>query len=210
MNNFDRIAPVYDILSRLVFGKTILDSQTHFLRVVKSNDSLLIIGGGTGKVLNAIDELGIPTDVVYVELSRKMLNKAKARAPFKNIQVIFIHGGEEAIPESKFDIIFTAFFLDVFDSRRLQYVTTLLCRRLKDGGKWLVTDFVNNEVNWQKIMIKLMYIFFRVTTNLEGSRLLNFKYYLSHLGLHIEKEKLFYKGMISTMVFKKDKQTSLE
>ena len=54
--NYNKIAPVYDMLSRLVFGKAIVNAQRRLLPGLPRGEyRLLIVGGGTGWIL---DELG--------------------------------------------------------------------------------------------------------------------------------------------------------
>jgi tRNA (cmo5U34)-methyltransferase len=49
---FDRLAPFYDSLARLIIGKGIKQSQLHFLNHLRGqNQGVLVLGGGTGWIL---------------------------------------------------------------------------------------------------------------------------------------------------------------
>jgi tRNA (cmo5U34)-methyltransferase len=48
---FDRLAPFYDSLARLIIGKGIKQSQLHFLNHLRDKTKLLVLGGGTGWIL---------------------------------------------------------------------------------------------------------------------------------------------------------------
>ena len=50
-HGFDKLTPYYDLLTRLVFGKAIINSQEQFLSLVRSGSRVLVVGGGTGKIL---------------------------------------------------------------------------------------------------------------------------------------------------------------
>ena len=50
-NGFDKIAPFYDSLKRLVFGNALAESQRALLASIKKNGNVLIIGGGPEKYL---------------------------------------------------------------------------------------------------------------------------------------------------------------
>ena len=208
MNNFDRIAPLYDFLTRVIFGKSIMRSQTYFFNCIRPNSKILIIGGGTGKVLNHLDSLAIPLSVTYIERSQVMLEKSEMHEPFLNLQVEFILGNETSIPVQKYDLVLTAFFLDVFKENHLTKVVKILSEVLEPKGQWVVTDFMKTSVIWQRILVRLMYFFFRITTGLEGDKLLDFKTYLNDLGFTSIQEKAFYHNMIKSTVYQRTDNTS--
>ncbi|RZL54089.1 MAG: methyltransferase type 12, partial [Pedobacter sp.] len=74
INNYDKIANQYDTLSRLVFFKSQVNAQINQLHNIPKDSSVLIVGGGTGWILEEIVKLhpsGIK--IIYVEISAKML-----------------------------------------------------------------------------------------------------------------------------------------
>ncbi|MBK8843944.1 MAG: hypothetical protein IPO33_14460 [Saprospiraceae bacterium] len=52
--NYDKVAPFYDILSKLAFNRSQLLGQIEQLKYLKPNHSLLICGGGSGIILDEI------------------------------------------------------------------------------------------------------------------------------------------------------------
>ena len=78
--SFDFIAPFYDLLARLVFGRAISRSQTRFLLEIPSGAKVLILGGGTGWILLDIFRQANPSEVLYLEASSHMLAKAQETA----------------------------------------------------------------------------------------------------------------------------------
>ena len=52
--NYDKIAPIYDMLSKLVFNRSQLLGQIEQLKNLSDNQHILICGGGSGKILDEI------------------------------------------------------------------------------------------------------------------------------------------------------------
>ena len=79
--NYNKIAPVYDLLSRLVFGGAIVNAQRLLLPgLPRGQYRVLIVGGGTGWILDELGKQrpqGITVD--YVEVSEKMISISKKR-----------------------------------------------------------------------------------------------------------------------------------
>ena len=174
-NNYDRIAFGYDFLSRLIFGKAQQNAQTALLPYIRNGDRILIAGGGTGWILEEINKIH-PSGlyIVYVEQSDKMLSRSKKRNCGLN-KVIFIQKEVEYVHlENDFDVIITGFFFDNFNQSKVEFIFNHLSSRLKYGGRWFFTDFKLNPGKshlWQRVMLKIMYFFFRVVCKIEASHL---------------------------------------
>ena len=205
-NNYNSIANIYDVLSRVVFGKSIMKAQIFLLKYIPENSKVLIVGGGTGWILSELSKMyekGI--EIMYVEKSAKMIALSKQ----KNIQhnsVEFINAGIEEFPTGKkFDIIFTAFLFDNFLPEKIEFVFSKLNQLLKPNGLWLYADFMNDKMNskwWQKFLLKTMYLFFKITCNIETQQLINMSAYFAG-GYNKLSEKYFYSRFIKSMVYKK-------
>ena len=79
MRGYGLIAPFYDHLVKLVFGDKLKELQCSFLKKIQSNDKVLILGGGTGWILEEIDSVCVNTDIVYIDKSPSMIKRAKRR-----------------------------------------------------------------------------------------------------------------------------------
>ena len=77
MNDFDPIASWYDRLGKIVFFDRLHIAQKEYLNQLKQGNSLLILGGGTGRILEDIDRLGLNLNIDFVEPSSEMIKKAK-------------------------------------------------------------------------------------------------------------------------------------
>jgi tRNA (cmo5U34)-methyltransferase len=200
-SNFNNLVEIYDQLARLMFGNAMNYSQTVFLDLIGNKSHLLIVGGGTGTLLKYIDELELDLTVTFIELSPKMIDRAKKHEPFKHIQVNFIHANALNITLPTGDVIITNFFLDVFNEGKLKKIMQKLDSSLKTNGLWLCTDFVGTGRWHQDLLVKFMYLFFRMTTNLEGNRLLDFEKYFEELGFQKVRSKKYYAGMIEAACY---------
>lgn len=204
MNNFNRLAPVYDFLASLVFGRQIIKSKTHYFTLLTNDQKILIPGGGTGQILEELDKLNMNLSIDYVEKSSKMLEKAKKRKPFSKIKVRFIEGDIFDIESGNYNVIMTNFFLDVFNEKNLSLVVDKLSESLLPNGQWLMADFVLTNVALHRAFVNIMYRFFRLTTNLEGTRLLDFDKELNRAGFSKMKSQKFYHQMIESCVYTKE------
>lgn len=204
-NNYNIIAGMYDFLSRMVFQKSIVNAQTFLLYHIPAKSKVLIVGGGTGWVLESlakIHETGI--EITYVEKSEKMIALSKQKN-IKNNTVEFINTGiEEFSTEKKFDVILTAFFFDNFLPEKIETVFLKLDQLLTAHGLWLYADFTNNKNSkwWQKFLLKTMYLFFKITCNIETQKLTDMSPYFS-ASYNKTAEEHFYSNFIIAVVYKK-------
>ncbi len=77
--SFDWIAPYYDWLTRLVFGRSIRRAQRHFLGQIPPGARVLVVGGGTGWLLVDLLKRPAVTHVTYLEASAVMLRLAQQK-----------------------------------------------------------------------------------------------------------------------------------
>ena len=197
-NNFDRIAFLYDRLARTVFGKSIIDAQKHFLKLIPNHATVLILGGGSGWILRELLQERPGVKVCYIDASKEMITLAKKETQGRS--VLFIHGTENDIPKQKFDIVLTHFYLDLFSTDSLRTVIAKIKASLFANGRWIVTDF-RDDSWWQSLMLKGMYIFFRLTCRIESRRLPDWSKALKEAGGSKSDRKFFYGRFIETALF---------
>lgn len=206
-NNYDSIAGSYDALSRLVFFKAQVNAQIRQLHYIEAGSRILIVGGGTGWILEEISKIhpeGL--DITYVELSGKMLDRARKRNYGRN-QVLFLHANiEEFKCEEHFDVIHTAFLFDNFEVGAAVWVFHLLLLNLEPGGIWLYTDFKiepGERSGWKPVMLKIMYAFFSRVADVDATRLPPMDQFFSNNDCELIDEERYYKGFIESKVFQK-------
>lgn len=199
-SSFDSVAWFYDPLVRLVFGQSMVQSQTQFLNRIRDGAAVLVLGGGTGWILDEIFARADPAEVCYVETSSKMLEKAKKRR-MKGI-VRFVSGTWRGLPPEKFDVVITNYFLDLFTDSTLTEVIPSISNLLKDEGIWLATDFTAARW-WHRLMLSVMYWFFRVLCRIEARSLPAWEHALTNAGFRSKEHAFHYRGFMKSVLFKR-------
>lgn len=199
--SFDVIAPVYDLLSRMVYGRSIVAAQKYMLKYIPEESSVLIVGGGTGWIIGELFAINKACSVVYMEASQKMLEKAQARIHTRDQSRIQFLLQSEIPSEGSYDVVITNFFLDLFPSCKLRTIIQQLKNLIKDDGSWIVTDFVDDGKRWQRLMLKIMYIFFRTLSKIEATVLPPWQLLLKENGMQKEEAKRFYADFIETAIY---------
>jgi len=208
-NNYDKIANHYDTLSRLVFFKSQVNAQINQLQYLPKDSSVLIVGGGTGWILEEIAKI-YPSGlkIVYVEISAKMIALSKKR-DCKNNQIKFVHLGiEDFGVDIVFDVILTPFLFDNFAAQRVAKVFGQLNAYLKKDGLWFLVDFSldKNNGNWWKwLLLKSMYSFFKLLGIVEANHLIDMNPYFLNAGYKILALRSYYGNFIKAVIFKKIK-----
>ncbi|MFY0643143.1 MAG: class I SAM-dependent methyltransferase [Bacteroidia bacterium] len=162
INSYNRIAPYYSFLSKIIYGNQLIKVQTLHFQELKKDGSVLIFGGGDGKILPHLFAHCPHLEVHYLDASDKMIALAQKINPFEKIY--FEH--TEELPENgNFDIIILPFILDIFTKEQIHN----LCSKLKDilhpDALILVSDFGKTQNIWQSFLLKSTILFFRLFTS---------------------------------------------
>ena len=206
-SNFNRIAWCYDGLTKIIFGKSIRKSQTEFLVYCKPEDKVLIVGGGTGWILEDLASMDMNIYITYIEKSSKMIEKAKGIAlRCKGLTIDFIIGTEMDIPvNTKFDLVLANYFFDLFTPAKQKFISNLFYQALNRNGLLLTADFYIDKKSpiWQKIVVRIMYLFFKLSTGIETMKLSNYRKYIEQLPFTCIHHRVFYAQFIHSNVYQK-------
>ena len=202
--NYNNSAWFYDRLSRLVYGKSIIKSQVYLLNNIQAKSNILIVGGGTGWILEEITKIhpsGL--NITYVEIAEKMMALSRKRNVGGN-KVNFLNEPIEDIKvNSIYDIVITPFLFDNFTEQTLQNVFSSIHQKLKPGGTWLNTDFRPTGKWWHKLLLRSMFIFFRLICHIEASQLPGIqKCFEKHGYTTIDQKSFFGDFILSTAYLK--------
>ncbi len=196
VNDFNRIAPFYDRIAKLIFGNQLIRAQIHFLSEIKPNDDVLILGGGTGQLLEYFPSCN---KVLFVEKSEQMIlyaSRRKIEADVDYINEDFLNYDHNR----KFDIIICPFFLDCFDEINLHQVLRKIKSSLKSEGNLLVIDFKKNGFNG--LMLKSMHVFFRIFSKLESKSLLDIHQKVLDVGFREAKVKFSHRNQLFSRLYR--------
>ncbi|KAA3436455.1 class I SAM-dependent methyltransferase [Rufibacter hautae] len=208
--DFNFIAPVYDALAQLVYGKAQKQAQAHFLTLIPEGARVLVLGGGSGWILPELLRQSQPSHVLFLEPSAKMMAQAQKRLTQTSAQaeVEFRLGTEANLrPEERFHVVLTPFVLDLFPSEIAFTMMQRLDQALLPAGLWLHTDFQMGtsagQKLWQKPMLWGMYRFFRVVSDIPARELPPFEALYAKLGYKPHRQAFFFENFICAQVFRK-------
>ncbi len=209
--SFDWVAPYYDRLARLVFGRSIQRAQRHFLDQIPPGARVLLVGGGTGWLLPCLLEKPEVAHITYLEASAAMLALAQQKAnPLlapTAATIRWVHGNEQNLPsDNRYDVLITNFVLDMYAGVALYQFMQRLMTHLHPTGYWLFTDFRLSDKKrhrwWQWGMTQVMYAFFHLTAGIARQKLPVYHRHFTAFGLHRQREKTFYWGFIVSRVYR--------
>ncbi len=193
---YDVLAPFYDALGFIVFGKSLYRAQAQFLGDIPPGSRVLVLGGGTGRWLREGTIRRSDCEITYVDSSHAMLKRAHANG--QGLSVRFVHGTQDFLKGGEdFDVLIAFCFFDLFDTRTLPTVVDSIWRSMKPGASWLIVDFVNRKW-WHAAMLSTMYLFFRITTGLKNGKLPAWQDALKAKGICEKKSRTFYGGFIES------------
>ncbi len=165
-NDFDGITWCYDFMAKLIFWGRLHRASIQWLDTISTSDTVVVLGGGSGKILKYLTHV---ESVIYIEKSHNMTKLASLSAP-ENVQFICADFLKYALKSESTHVVICPFFLDLFTPIQLDEILDKIARILKKEGSLFVTDF-QYTTWWSKQLIKLMYIFFRITTRISAREL---------------------------------------
>lgn len=169
-NGYNNAAFFYDSLSRLVFGNTLLQAKASLLPLISPNSKILIAGGGSGAILEAIcRQHPAGLYITFVDAASRMVARARKRNVENNQVDFIVLPVEEIRLPDKYDVIITQFFFDNFREQDAIGIFRHLHYFMKTGGLWLYTDFTNNAPLQHRMLLKAMYVFFKMICGVPGS-----------------------------------------
>ncbi|NDK54620.1 class I SAM-dependent methyltransferase [Pontibacter sp. BT213] len=205
-SGFNGVATFYDPLARLVYGPALQHAQRWLLPYIPDGATILIIGGGSGWLLQQVLLQRSPAHVLYLEASEKMLTLAQKLNQQQTIVEYQLGTDADLQPHQQFDVIITPFILDLFPDERLTQLMHRLYSALARDGLWLFADFwpvQQQPLVWQKLLAKSMYLFFGILSDVKARQLPDYGAHFKALGLKEQQSAAFYKGFVQAKVFRK-------
>jgi ubiquinone/menaquinone biosynthesis C-methylase UbiE len=202
--NYNNSAWFYDRLSRVVYGKALVNAQVYLLKHVPANSNILIVGGGTGWILEELSQIhpsGL--NITYVEIAAHMTALSQKRNTGSN-NVTFINDAiENVVLPAGFDVVITPFLFDNFTEQTFKKVFGHIAQLLKADGLWLNTDFQLTGKWWQGVLLKSMFLFFKVICGIEASKLPAIAPCFDEGGYKVVDRKTFFGDFIVSEAYKK-------
>ncbi len=201
-SNYNNSAWFYDGLSRLVYGRALINAQIYLLQFVPVNSTVLIVGGGTGWILEELTKIHLSgVSITYVEIAADMMARSMRRNTGKN-SVVFINDAIENVDiNKKFDVVITPFLFDNFTEATAQKVFNYIHQLLTPGAIWLNADFQLTGKWWQSVLLKSMFLFFRMLCKIEASQLPDVEQLFNARGYRAVERRSFYGNFVVSMVY---------
>jgi ubiquinone/menaquinone biosynthesis C-methylase UbiE len=202
---FNFIAPYYDLLSKLIFGTKIEKLKVSFFNRIPANSNVLFIGGGSGTSLQTLLQIRNNVSIDYVEPSSKMIKKAIKRVG-GSTNIHFHQLNIEEFEGVDYDVIITEYFFDLFDEFKIYELVEMIGLKLNRNGKWIDTDFRAPNTFKDRLLLKTMYLFFKLTVNLKTNNLVSTNQLFLNAGLEILGENTACEGFsTSRLITQKQK-----
>src|SRR4051794_37792998 len=170
--NYNNVANFYDQLSTFIFGKAIFNAQKFLLNSVPPRSAVLIVGGGTGWILEELaKQYPSGLKITYLDSSSEMIRLSRKKNGGGN-KVTFLPADIRDVEfAGKYDVVITPFVLDNFSTVSVKIVFEKIDKILAAGGLWLFSDFQIGDKSrfWQKTLLKVMYYFFKIFCNIEAN-----------------------------------------
>ena len=170
MTNYNRVAWIYELLGRIVFGNKLKLANQAYLDKISIDSKVLVVGGGNGNIIEYLNDLGYSIAVDYVEPSPRMMYLARKQKNYR-LSVRYFNSPIEDFKGSDYNFIITNFFFDQFNPLRSKVILGSLRTMLTRDGLLILNDFNYSENRGDRLLIYIMIKFFRFSTGIEANEL---------------------------------------
>jgi ubiquinone/menaquinone biosynthesis C-methylase UbiE len=203
--DFDRLAPYYGWMERLLAGRKLQRCRAAFLQAIPPPRHALVAGQGHGAFVAELLRTHPQARCTCVDSSAGMLQAARAclrQNGLEEARAQFIRADllEWPAPEAEFDLIVTHFFLDCFRPEQLERLMPKLSAAAAPKACWLLADFrqpASGPARWRaRAILELMYVFFRWAAALPASQLTPPDPLLARHGFILGQRRFFDWGLL--------------
>lgn len=211
--NCDRIARLYVIGERLVFGRALDRCRTRSLSALAPHRAALVCGDGDGRFLAALLQSDCVQQVDAIDVSRRMTTLAERRVGCRRREneparvEFFCADIRTFVSTRTYDLIATHFFLDCFDEREIRSVVHRIARLADANATWIVSEFQVPAQGLARhlgsIAISGLYATFRVLTGLRVRRLPDYRAALAECGFVEVSDLPSWGGLLSSQIWRR-------
>ena len=191
--NCDRIARCYRWLEYAGFGRALERRRTVFLGEVSNARRALVLGDGDGRALAALLAAAPTVHIDYIDLSARMLELARRRAGSVRVAYHQDDALTTPLPAAEYDLIVTHFFLDCLDEDDQARLVARVAHAATPQARWLVSEFRKSG-----LLVRALYIFFRVATALKTRRLVDHHPLFQRSGFRLARSESAWRGLLAS------------
>jgi ubiquinone/menaquinone biosynthesis C-methylase UbiE len=195
--NCDRIARWYWLLERLAFGRALERTRFEYLDEALTAGNVLILGDGDGRFTAELVRRNPTARIDSVDVSAGMLKLARRRV--RGVRFWEADARTMELPGT-YDLVVTHFFLDCFTTDELESLVQRIPAHCRLGTKWLISEFSLPETGLRRVacrvLIRGMYLFFRIATGLRVSRLPEHGQAMSQSGFRLQRRRTSLGGLL--------------
>jgi ubiquinone/menaquinone biosynthesis C-methylase UbiE len=184
-----------------VFGRHIEAANCRYLSLAKAGESILIIGGGSGKILKHTPK---QAKVDFVDSSAAMIRLARKNSlSTHNIRFIQKDFAEVDLDPYSYDYVVCPFFLDLYKSGELPQILGKISTLMKQEARLLVSDLKldGKFLLPKRIFVFIIILFFKLFTGLRVWSLADIPALLASEGYKQLEMNQQYGGMIFSSVW---------
>ena len=186
--NCDLIAPHYWWIERLGMGRALERRRRCFLPEIETARRALVLGDGDGRFLRELLRRNTMVRADYVDSSGRMLELARQKAGAERVDYRKADALRAHFAAEEYDLIATHFFFDCFGPSELETLIGGVAAAAKPGAQWIVSEFRTPNV-LARLLVRALYLFFRITTGLKTRRLADHRPILRAHGFRLMKRK---------------------
>lgn len=209
--NCDAIARWYRWFEYVVFGRELERRRREYLSEVADAKHVLILGDGDGRFTAEFLRINQAAVIDSVDISAKMLCLARERIEklgHDSDRVTLLLADARTITlRGSYDLVVSHFFLDCFTTSELQAMVSRLSGNLAGNARWLISEFrvPTGRVSGlaARLLIRVMYLFFRISTGLRTRRLPEYPAVLSLQGFTRTRRTNAARGLITSELWQR-------
>lgn len=210
--DFDRIARAYRWLEYLTLGRSLERCRLYFLPRLADRTRGLVLGDGDGRFLSGLLQQNPDLHADAVDTSGVMLHLLRercGRASASSASRLTTHHADALThlavdSQASYDLVVTHFFLDCLTSAQVERLAWVLQARLTPGALWLISDFSVASGAMRlpsKVVIRGLYLAFRVFTGLRVTHLPDHHSALSGAGFRLSARQTSLFGILQTEIW---------
>ncbi len=208
--SFDRLAPFYRGMELFTAGGKLQRCRMAFLNDIPPPAKILLVGEGHGRFLPECVRCFPEAEIVILDISAKLLKIARSKVDSDRVEFIHTDFLQWNGSPSGFDLIVTNFFLDCFTADQLTLVISKLGDLATPDAQWWLADFEIAPTPLaglrSRLIIGMLYIFFRLVTGLEARTLIPPEGDLEKAGFFLYRRQTYDWGLLKSEWWRRNSQ----